>query len=175
MNSLVQTALNKLIQDETFRSELASMLDEVNRSADTLVSREQTADPEPDKAREEDEPSTTNFTDIKEDLLSDTAFLKALVSALMDASTPDEERATRDADMLEKVERLSSTVQELSATINEHDKVLTDLAEKTIVQEGKAPVLLRARSENTKDENKTENASKLEARAARVLTRMGGE
>lgn len=180
MNSIVKAALDKLIQDDTFRDELAGMLDGVNRAADTMVSRneqtEEAAPEQPDQVREEvanAEVNASKFSDIKDELLHDPTFLKELVNALM-AATSDEERAARTA-LQESIDSLSRSVKELNATVTEHDTVITSMAERTLIAEGEKVQTLRARQpEKTGTAEEVNATSKLEQRAARVLTRMGG-
>jgi len=172
MNALVQTALAKLIQDETFRTELVGMIDTINRETD-LVSREQEGE---EKKREDvvapEPPTDAKFADVKDAILADPTFLKALVDALMQANQPAETARSASAIKLQdSIDALSKQVGELGTTINEHDKVLTEMAEKALISEGEKPLLIRARTEQ-KGEKAT---STLEARAARVLTKMGAQ
>lgn len=162
MNQLIKTALDRLIQDETFRGELASMLDDVNRATQDpdLISRAEDDAPPP--------PEESPFSDVKADLLGDTAFLKALMDALMSINTADTERATQ---LNATIEQLQTTVTALQATLGEHDKVLTDLAEKVIIRESEQPRTVRARQiVKETDENRKPDLSD---RAAIVLSRIG--
>jgi len=172
MNAIVQTALNKLIQDETFRLELSGMLDEVNRASTELVSREK----EDDKERAEPAPDpapVSKFSDVKEELLGDPTFLKALIDALMTASAPaEQERAILSTKLQESIDTLTRTVNELGTTINEHDKVIVEMAEKALIQEGEKSQTLRARVQDPIDEKIDPAPSKLADRAAKVLIRM---
>jgi hypothetical protein len=179
MNALVKTALDKLIQDEKFRTELAGLLDNVNRAATDpeLVSREtvqERAGAVPDAAA----PETSKFDDVKAELLADPNFLKGLLDALTNMNQPEQtERAalsTNVNSLRETVETLTRTVKELGVTINEHDGVITAMAEKALIAEGEKSQTLRARTEQPEDQKKTP-ASTMETRAAKVLTRMGAK
>lgn len=182
MNSIVEAALKKLIQDDTFRDELAGMLDGVNRAADTMVSRNEQTEEQATPAETQDtvreevanaEVNASKFSDIKDELLHDPTFLKELVNALM-AATSDEERAARTA-LQESIDTLSRSVKELNATVTEHDSVITSMAEKALIAEGEKVQTFRARQPEKAGTAEEVNAnSNLEQRAARVLTRMGG-
>lgn len=194
MNTLVQGALNKLIQDEKFRGELLGMLDEVNRSAQdpSLISREadtaavERANPPPPPAPPANntppapEQPAGKFEDVKAELLADPAFLKALIDALTNLNQGDQQaRAALNADvgtLRESVETLSRTMKELNTTITEHDAVITAMAEKALVAEGEKSTPVRARSimDNTLPPTK-KGAGDFGDRAAKVLVKMGAK
>lgn len=192
MNTLVQGALNKLIQDEKFRGELLGMLDEVNRSAQdpSLISRE--ADdkeraappPPPPPAAPNAEPPAPEqpagkFEDVKAELLADPAFLKALIDALTNLNQGDQQaRAALKEDvgtLRESVETLSRTMKELNTTITEHDTVITAMAEKALIAEGEKPLNVRARSVMDNALPPKKGAADYGDRAAKVLVKMGAK
>lgn len=185
MNEMVKSALGKLIQNETFRNELMTLLEDVNRTAadPAMVSRAvpppPAVDPEPAPAAE-----PVAFTEVKDALLADPEFLKALTEALMALNAPAETaRASKMTDLdgviatlKEEVEKMRNSMTELSATIGEHDAVLVEMAESAVVAESNQPrtaATFRARVASTKptDEKKPDLAD----RASKVLVRMGAK
>lgn len=180
MNTIVKAALDKLIQDETFRSELAGLLDNVNRAAadPNLVSRAGAVPDAPTPPAAEPEPETAKFADVKAELVADPDFLKALLDALTNLDQAGKtERAALTTDVVslkDSIETLNRMVKEFGTTITEHDGVITAMAEKALVAEGEKSQTLRARTESPATDQKPP-ASTLEIRAAKVLTRMGAK
>lgn len=186
MNSLVKSALDKLIQDETFRGELLTMLEDVNRTATdpNMVSRAVSPPPPPAA----DAPAPDAFADVKAAMLEDPEFLKNLTEALMalNKAEPAPAETARAAKMDEmhvtikvlqdEIEKMRNGVSELSATMGEHDAVLIEMAESAIVRESNQPrsaETFRARiaAIQPADVKKPDLAD----RASKVLVRMGAK
>lgn len=181
MNTLVKAALDKLIQDETFRNELTGLLDNVNRASTdpSLVSRAGAVPDAPPPAAAPEPAAPSKFEDVKAELLADPDFLKGLLDALTNlnqADTTKREALNADVTSLrEVVETLTRTVKELGTTITEHDGVITAMAEKALIAEGEKSLTLRARATTPADADSKPAPSTLENRAAKVLTRMGSK
>jgi hypothetical protein len=179
MNALVQSALSKLIQDETFRAELSTLLDDVNRAASdpALVSRAGAVPDAPATDAPPPPPEPSKFEDVKAELLADPDFLKGLLDALTNLNQADTtQRAALTADvnsLRDVVETLTRTVKELGTTITEHDGVITAMAEKALITEGERPLTTRARQAPELDQKPAPSA--LQTRAAKVLTKMGAK
>lgn len=186
MNTLVRSALDKLIHDETFRSELLTMLEDVNRSATdpALISRAAPPPPPAAETAPAPEKDAMAFADMKDAILKDADFLKALTEALMALNAPAETaRAAKTADLegviktlKEEIVKMQNSLTELSATLTEHDAVLVDMAESAVVAESNTPrtaATFRARiaAATPSDVKKPDLAD----RAAKVLVRMGGK
>lgn len=191
MNTLVKSALDKLIHDETFRSELLTMLEDVNRSSadPALISRAAPPPPPADAASADkpaDKPVDAGFADVKDAILKDAEFLKALTEALMALNAPAETaRAAKTADLegvvkalKEEIVKMQNSLTELSATLTEHDAVLIEMAESAVVSESNQPrtaATFRARLADATAAPVNAKKPDLADRASKVLTRMGAK